>query len=314
MLANVLFLLDCNIRDNPVLRLHIKRKMFIIKVMYNFGGVNMASSTKCISFINMKGGVGKTTTAINIADTLVRGLNKNVLLIDMDPQFNATQALFTKYKSIDIYEEIRKQRKTIAHVVMNSQGAGVMQGASEYTHTEILQKLHETENGGNLYIIPGDLELIDYESSRRGAEKILTSYIKEDILPNYELDYILIDTPATYSIYSQAALLSSEYYVVPIAPDVFSSLGYSLLNKVMKKDYALKGHEINNLGIVFTLCKEKQGRLAIQASFEDDPTFESRLTEYERIRTGKLSTLMYDMEKCRPDIIQLCEEFISRAV
>lgn len=274
----------------------------------------MVSSTKCISFINMKGGVGKTTTAINIADTLVRGMNKNVLLIDMDPQFNATQALFTKYLSIEEYEEIRKQRKTIAHVVMNSQGAGVMEGAREYTHSDILQELHETDNGGKLYIIPGDLELIDYESSRRGAEKILTSYISEDILPNYDLDYILIDTPATYSIYSQAALLSSEYYVVPIAPDVFSSLGYSLLNKVMKKDYALKGHSIKNLGIVFTLCKERQGRLAIQASFENDPTFESRLTEYERIRTGKLSTLMYDMDRSRPDIMQLCEEFVLRAI
>jgi chromosome partitioning protein len=274
----------------------------------------MSRTVKCVSFINMKGGVGKTTTAINIADTLVRGLNKNVLLIDMDPQFNATQALFTKYLSIDTYEGIRRQRKTIAHVVMNSQGSGVAEGAKEYTHEDIILNLHETEEGKKLYIIPGDLELIDYESSRRGAEKILSSYIDEDILPNYDLDYILIDTPATYSIYSQAALLSSDYFVVPIAPDVFSSLGFSLLNKVMKKDYALKGHDIKNMGIVFTLCKNKQGRLAIQESFKHDPTFETGLSEYERIRTGKLSTLMYDMDYTRLEIMELCKEFITKAI
>ncbi|MNP74980.1 hypothetical protein D3C76_1719460 [compost metagenome] len=81
----------------------------------------------------------------------------------------------------------------------------------------------------------------------------------------------------------------------------------------MKKDYALKGHDINNLGIVFTLCKERQGRLAIQDSFQGDPTFDTRLSEYERIRTGKLSTLMFDMEYSRDEILALCSEFILKS-
>lgn len=275
----------------------------------------MITGPKCVSFINMKGGVGKTTTAINIADTLVRGLNKNVLLIDMDPQFNATQALFTKYRSIDEYETIRKQRRTIANVVMGSSGAGIVQGATEHSHKDVILKLHtHTETESSLYIIPGDLELIDYESSRRGAEKILSSYIQEQIIPNYNLDFILIDTPATYSIYSQAALLASHHYVVPIAPDVFSTLGFSLLNRVMGKDFALKGHSISNLGIIFTLHKEKQGRIAIQESFESDPTFTNVINEFERIRTGKVSSLMYDMGSTRDEIMRLCVEFVEKSM
>lgn len=276
----------------------------------------MNNEPKCISFINMKGGVGKTTTAINIADTLVRGLNKNVLIIDMDPQFNATQALFTKYKTIEDYETIQKQSKTIANVVMGPPPrSGVAQEVRVYTHRDIILKLHTNstfDSNASLYIIPGDLELIDYESSRRGAEKILSSYIKDQIIPNYNLDYILIDTPATYSIYSQAALLASQHYVVPIAPDVFSTLGYSLLHRVMSKDYALTGHNISNLGILFTLYKERQGRKAIQESFEGDPTFNSVITEFERIRTGKVDSFMYDMGSTKDEITNLCEEFIER--
>lgn len=256
----------------------------------------MTNRPKSISFINMKGGVGKTTSAINIADTLVRAKNKNVLIIDMDPQFNATQAMFTKYKTISEYEEIRNSRKTIASVVMNLTGSGVTQGTIELTHKDIIVKLHTTSAGSNLYMIPGDLELIDYESSRRGAEKILSSFIEEQVIPNYNLDYIIIDTPATYSIYSQAALLASNHYVVPIAPDVFSTLGFSLLNRVMGKDFTLKGHPVTNLGIIFTLHKERTGRIAIQESFNEHPTFSVVIKEYERIRTGRVSSLMFDME------------------
>ncbi|MCY7910408.1 MULTISPECIES: ParA family protein [Bacillus] len=273
------------------------------------------SNTKILSCINMKGGVGKTTTTINIADTLVRHFNQNVLVIDMDPQFNATQALFTKFKTINEYEKLRQERKTIASVVMENRGSGVAMEAQSYTHQDLVIQLHETANRNHLYLIPGDLELIDYESSRRGAEKILASFIQENILENYDLDYILIDTPATYSIYSQAALLASNYYLVPIAPDVFSTLGYSLLHKIMRKDYALRGHDIKNIGIVFTLCKEDRlGRIAVQETFEDKPHFENKITEYERIRTGKLATLMYDMEFSKDEIISLCDEFITKVV
>ncbi len=259
----------------------------------------------------MKGGVGKTTTTINLADTLVRGFNKNVLVIDMDPQFNASQALFTKYKTITYYDSLRKEGKTIASIVMDYNGAGISSKGKTLEHTELVVELFSDQS--NLYTIPGDLELISYESSRRGAERVLSKYINEQIIPNYELDYIFIDTPATYSIYTQASLLASKYYIVPISPDIFSSLGYSLLHRVMGKDFALEGHDLENLGIVFTLVKnEKVGRENIMDSFDSDDTFKTRITEYERIRTGKLSTLMYDMETTRCQIEALAQEVIDK--
>ena len=66
----------------------------------------MENEGKVISFINMKGGVGKTTLTINIAYTLVEKFHRRVLVIDMDPQFNATQALMTKFKSIEAYQRL----------------------------------------------------------------------------------------------------------------------------------------------------------------------------------------------------------------
>ncbi|MBB5150568.1 ParA family protein [Ureibacillus thermosphaericus] len=266
-----------------------------------------------ISFINMKGGVGKTTTTINIADTLVRHFKKNIMVVDMDPQFNATQALFTKYKSIQFYEHLRNEGKTIANIITNSKGSGVAQETKTFSHEELVIELYKNVDENKLYIIPGDLELIAYESSRRGSEKIISSYFRKNIFENYDLDYILIDTPATYSIYSQASLLASKYYIVPIAPDVFSTLGYSLLHKIMKQDLTLEDHDLVNLGIIFTLVKaDKQRRIAILENFKNDPQFNTKIREYERIRTGKLETLMYDMDFCREEIVQLCKELIDK--
>lgn len=80
---------------------------------------------KVISFINMKGGVGKTTLTINIAYTLVKEFHKRVLVIDMDPQFNATQALMTKFRSIDFYQKLLKTGPTIANLLIDSNNSMV---------------------------------------------------------------------------------------------------------------------------------------------------------------------------------------------
>ncbi|MGG4042137.1 ParA family protein [Bacillus smithii] len=259
---------------------------------------------KVISFINMKGGVGKTTLCVNIGYTLAKHFNKKVLIIDMDPQFNATQALMEKFKNIQYYEAIRDQNKTISYVLNHSYG-GVASKAPDLTLDDIIEDL-ETEN---LHLIPGDLAIIDFESSRRGSERILKEYIdKNNLTAIYE--YILIDAPPTYSIFSISSLIASDYYIVPIAPDVFSALGYDLLNRVISNDLALKGATVKELGIVFTLVdSDRMGRLNVMDSFEGHRTFDNKIKEHERIRTGKLETYMLDMASTKDEIIQLTSEF-----
>ena len=71
---------------------------------------------KTISFVNMKGGVGKTTLALNVADCLARTYDKKVAVIDADPQFNATQCLFTGDEYIAL---LKKKADTILTVFDN---------------------------------------------------------------------------------------------------------------------------------------------------------------------------------------------------
>lgn len=271
---------------------------------------NQEKNAKVISFINMKGGVGKTTLTINIAHTLVEHFNKTVLLIDMDPQFNATQALMTKFKSINEYHELRKEKRTIAHLLLNYNS---MVGNEKISIGDnIIVRLNEKSNEAYLDFIAGDLNLTNLEASSRGTEKLLATTIENlGLLKKY--DYILIDTPATYSVYSQTSLLASEYYLVPISPDVFASLGYELLENKLQEDLALKDHPLKKLGIIFTLTsKNKAKRNNIQESFSDKDTFLSSLKEYENIRAGNINNFIYDMTSSKQNMIELTQEFIDK--
>lgn len=266
---------------------------------------------KIVSFINMKGGVGKTTLTINIGYTLAKRFNKKVLIIDMDPQFNATQALMTKFKSIDAYSKIRDSGKTIASVV-TTQSQSMSTGPRGRLHlANVVKNLYKET--GTLDLIPGDLAMSAFESSERGSEKIISSQL-EDSFMKYYYDYILFDTPATYSIYSQSSLLASDSYVVPIAPDIFSSLGYELLETKLRSDYVLAGHNLYDLGIIFTLYKESRvKRTHLTESFEEDPQFENKLNEYENIRSGNISTFLLDMATSADNIIDITQEFIEKS-
>ncbi|WP_225415520.1 ParA family protein, partial [Limosilactobacillus reuteri] len=161
----------------------------------------------------------------------------------------------------------------------------------------------------------------EFETTARGAEKRLKKLIaKPSVLNNY--DFILIDTPATYSVYSQASLLASDYYIVPIAPDVFSALGYDLLQKALKKDLVLEDHKLINLGIIFTLTSKSKDerekvtknvkRNNIQESFEKEERFNKTLYEHERIRTGKLENFIYDMTSTKDNIVEITNELLQK--
>lgn len=271
---------------------------------------NVIHNAKVISFINMKGGVGKTTLAINIGYTMVEEYNKNVLLIDMDPQFNASQALMTKFRTIQEYSKLRDKNKTIASVLTSS-GNSLVSNDIDNHNDNIIINLKENK-GKRLDLVPGDLSLTSYESASRGSEKLLAKYLN-DLKKNKTYDYVIIDTPATYSIYSQASLYASNYYIVPISPDIFSTLGYDLLQKALNNDLVLEGHDLKNLGIIFTMYNEnKQKRSNIINSFSNNITFTSKLYENENIRSGSIDNFLYDMQGTKENIIDITGELLRK--
>lgn len=264
-----------------------------------------------ISFINMKGGVGKTSLAINVSKTLAdRG--KRVLILDMDPQFNATQSLLlykTRYykifsdlnqdtqnqeilfkeeiKSTEIYNELSYKNKTILQLFSNT---NLLESAKEL----------ETEISTNLYLVPGDLNLakeISGDTSNK-CEIIYNYFEEQNILEKY--DYVIIDCPPTWSILTHASLYVSDYYIIPSKVDLYSSVGIKILeelidDKIYRSTSYKNTRKVKNLdvlkrmGIIFTLVygikSEMTNMERLKEEFKEIEFFETVLPNIPSVPT-----------------------------
>lgn len=150
---------------------------------------------KVISIANFKGGVGKTTTAINVAAGL-RDRGKQVLLIDVDPQANLSQSL-----------GISHEPDNSIYSLMKSEAAG---------DKSSLQKA--VLNSSGLNMIPATLELAGAElelASVYGREQILAGLLKN--LKGY--DFVFIDCPPSMSLLTINALVASDYVLIPLSAE-----------------------------------------------------------------------------------------------
>lgn len=226
---------------------------------------------KIVSFINMKGGVGKTTLAINIGHKLASTGSK-VLILDMDPQFNATQSLLLyktrlskcnnqmsfseedeesfeqERKSSEYYDDLSKNKQTILQIFENSNLC------EENPNLTLEHKITD-----NLFLIPGDLKM-SKEVSGDTANKVsaVMDHLEDKELIN-KYDYIFIDCPPTWSILTQSSLVASDFYVIPSKVDFYSSIGIKLLEEQIDKKilndgmYKKCNKKLKELGIIFTL-------------------------------------------------------------
>ncbi len=195
----------------------------------------------------MKGGVGKTTTVVEIASILAKEHNKNVLIIDLDPQTNATFSLM----GIETWEKI-KDNATIADVLGMNKGFSSRE--EEYDiNTAILENVCGI-NG--LDLIPSHIELtfLDLDlSGQAGREIILQNQLKNC---KKEYDYILIDCPPNLTLAPQNALVVSDYIIVPVIPEFYPSIGLPLLtNRIKQLKKRLPNCNVELLGVVFTKVK-----------------------------------------------------------
>lgn len=202
---------------------------------------------KTISFINMKGGVAKTTSVVEVATLLATEHNKQVLVIDLDPQTNATLSFI----NLDQWERI-KDVGTIADVLGMNRGL-----TSRDEQFDINRAIIENVGGiENLDLIPSHLELtfLDLDLvSTPGREFILKTQLAR---ANKQYDYILIDCPPNLTLAPQNALVVSDYIIVPVVPEVFSAIGLPLLvNRVNALKRLLMDCNVEFLGVVFTKVK-----------------------------------------------------------
>ena len=289
-----------------------------------------------ISFLNMKGGVGKTTLCRELAVFLYQIRQQSVLLIDIDPQSNCTQSLFDRHGIYSRYgiaegedklikREDSEKLPSIEYVFSKSKGY-----LSTNNTNNIIQNLDTTiineSKSAKLDIIPGHLDTIfmEREMCSGAAENRLNDFIDKYDLKN-EYDYIFIDCPPTYSFYTIAAALSSDFYFVPVKPDAYSLLGLDLLERVME-DLKIGNRKhfeqqpIDNLGFIFTMVGDEKGYEKnidqIKKSLRNRGiySFQNEFPFYSKVSTGKLSKFIIDREDATlyEKLESICDEFEER--
>ena len=181
---------------------------------------------RTIAVVNQKGGSGKTTTAVNLAATLAEK-GRNVLLIDLDPQYSATQW----------YD-------------VNDVGKGVFDLFAEPETTNIETLVFETQTAG-VSLVPSSPWLVGAEkalSGEPGAEQCLKEKLKA--LPVGRYDYILIDCPPTLGVLTVNALNAVTEVLVPVECHVMGLHGLAQLWKTVELVKKRLNPELNVTGIL----------------------------------------------------------------
>lgn len=283
-----------------------------------------------VSFMNMKGGVGKTTICVNIAYTLAVQFKKKVLIIDMDPQFNASQYVLRVLRGTDhttFYDEQKKQSKTI-YSLYGRPKKDETKPEDEVTSIFNSKKINDSHLridysisiNDNLDIILGDIKLIELQITQKsGIEKILERYITINQFRK-KYDFIFIDSPPTYSFFFISSYLSCDTYVLPVKPDYLSSTGIALLAKAEESIVETHGKQVKPLGIIYTLIDPRNNLHKpvmenIKDSVGEENIFQSQMRYLKAIPEGlNKQKFMFDIhdQDIRKEIISLTEEFLSR--
>ncbi|HEM3480985.1 TPA: AAA family ATPase [Streptococcus suis] len=263
---------------------------------------------KVLSFINMKGGVGKTTLSIGVADYLA-DTGKKILFIDADPQFNATQAFLDEYKTDNFYKDILEADKTIYKLFTPQ-----IDMRSKYTIPSIGDLKVDLKE--NLDLICGDLNLVLVNrSSNHTFVNRLSNFIDENSLKTI-YDLIIIDCPPTLTIYTDSALIASDYYLIPNRIDRYSIVGISSLQTAVQNLIEEeKKTDLKCLGLIYTMF---DSQLAKQQDLKNDfeskrevqdlYLFNSVLNIANNIQNGKSGTLPTKYKLPKEDIQAICAE------
>ncbi len=199
-----------------------------------------------VSLINMKGGVGKTTLAMQLAHSADQA-NHRVLAIDLDPQANLSQSLLGVKRYVS---HIAANKGTIVQIFEDYVPAGGSSKAPRLLNVrDLIVKDAGYWSNTTLDLIPSRLELSRTLKNPTGKERRLAKAIAQ-IADDYDL--ILIDCAPTESILTDAAYFASRYIIVPIKPEFMATIGLPLLARSVS-EFKLENadHEIDIAALVF---------------------------------------------------------------
>ncbi|GMT43831.1 MAG: sporulation initiation inhibitor Soj [bacterium] len=256
----------------------------------------LSMKAKTISISNQKGGVGKTTTAINLSAGLAI-TGKKVLLIDLDPQGNATSGLGISNDKFDynIYH-VLIGRKTIKRATINIREFAID-------------------------LVPSDISLI-------GAKiELITSDSRESLLKDAiskssdSYDFIIIDCPPSLGILTINALVASDSVIIPVQCEYYAMEGVAQLLNTIRLVRATYNADLDIEGFLLTMY-DKRNNLSIQVANEMRQHFSGKVFSTHVPRNVRLSEspsfgkpVIYYEEKCAgaQSYLALTEELLSEA-
>ncbi|MGH6762217.1 MAG: ParA family protein [Phyllobacterium sp.] len=258
----------------------------------------MTGQTRIITIANQKGGVGKTTTAINLA-TALAAIGEMVLIVDLDPQGNASTGL-----GID-----RKDRELSSYDVLTETSSVIDAAISTAVP--------------NLFIVPSTLDLLGIEMEIAGAPDRthrLRKALRINDLRGLPFTYVLIDCPPSLNLLTLNAMAAADSVLVPMQCEFFALEGLSQLLQTVEQVRRSINPDLMIQGIVLTMF-DGRNNLAMQVvddvrSFMGEKVYRTVIPRNVRVSEapsyGK-PAILYDL-KCAGSqaYLQLASEVIQR--
>lgn len=285
-------------------------------------------TAKVVCVCNLKGGVGKTTLVMALAEYLAGDTQyqKRVLVIDLDPQTNLTHALMSE----DIWgRQFERRKLTLPYLFKNpedfleqasNENFIVKQGISNVRKNNSFNCLHLMPSSPILFEIQEELpEGFYYKINLKPIQ--LIRVITKPILKKY--DYILIDCPPNLNKVIKSALLASDFCIMPCVPNPMSILGLRLILTHIRKLNQENGHNLKAAGTLISRYSVNQKSHNHWVEYiinnRDLPlTFKAKIPERARLAEGSdfesndKFTYKQKYGDLHDSMINLAQEFINR--
>ena len=282
-------------------------------------------AAKVVSVCNLKGGVGKTTLVMALAEYLASDtiFRSRVLVVDLDPQSNLTYAMMDE----SIWEqEFESKKRTLPYLFENPinflddhnhNEFIVKSGVSNIRNNNSFRCLHLIPSSPRLFEIQDELVPIHFHTLNLKPVHIL-SHILKPYLKNY--DYILIDCPPSLNSVVKSAFLISDFCLVPCVPSKISILGLNLILKHIWKFNDDHKHNLKALGIIIsryngTLAQKEQLHHILDEPFYPE-VFNTKIPEKSKVAESIDFTYTMTHKQKYGDVHEvmksLAQEFIDK--